>query len=541
MHVRYTNRRRWLRKAAPQVTLIAAIVSALGVATGEEGQSQNEETGHIVGTILDGNRDSPLADVRVAIGERVIFTDSDGRFVFWETAPGAYTLHGARAGYGALRLLGRILAGSEGIPLTVQPGETVTRLLRMFPAAAVAGRTIDEYGEAVRDVLVTPFQLTYDDLGERSIHEYDSVTTNDLGEFRFHSLQPGEYGFRFEPRPARLDRTGRRASIYPSYYPGHTDASMAQFTRLPSGMEVRLKDVLLPAAAGHNLRIRAIMPDGQPLTDAWTVFVRGRGSKSTLRWGRLAAGERAEIAELPTGTYEIDAIAPSRRGHTFVNVFGQDIEANIVVYRNVTVTGQAILESTADVPPTPVTGIGIELVDRSPVPSQAVTPRRSGTSDAQGGFVIPGVPHGRHTISVIDLPADIYLVAVKDGLRNLLGEGLQTDTANLDVTVTLARRAAKIRGVVTGTDGEPLPWAKVVVAPENRSENHRFATTTADEYGRFRFDSLAPGDYRMYAWNELEGAAYLNRNFMQRYDALGILLRLEPDTEITVTVSAVAL
>jgi hypothetical protein len=62
-----------------------------------------------------------------------------------------------------------------------------------------------------------------------------------------------------------------------------------------------------------------------------------------------------------------------------------------------------------------------------------------------------------------------------------------------------------------------------------------FAAVRADALGEFRIDSLGPGAYRVYAWKELEGAAYLNAEFMETYDALGVAVSAEEGESITLS------
>ena len=62
-------------------------------------------------------------------------------------------------------------------------------------------------------------------------------------------------------------------------------------------------------------------------------------------------------------------------------------------------------------------------------------------------------------------------------------------------------------------------------------------TTTADDDGRFRLQGVAPGEYRLYAWSTLDGAAYRNAEFMRKYDDRGVRVHVEGSGILTADVA----
>ena len=70
--------------------------------------------------------------------------------------------------------------------------------------------------------------------------------------------------------------------------------------------------------------------------------------------------------------------------------------------------------------------------------------------------------------------------------------------------------------------------SQVVLIPDqrtDRSELYKVATT--DQNGRFTFRGLAPGGYRLYAWESIEANAWYDGDVLSQYQALGRPVRIQ--------------
>ena len=91
----------------------------------------------------------------------------------------------------------------------------------------------------------------------------------------------------------------------------------------------------------------------------------------------------------------------------------------------------------------------------------------------------------------------------------------------------------RLAGTVADAAARVAPGAIVVLAPEDRRRRQRqvFGATVADAAGEFEIEH-APGSYRLYAWSELNGAAYRNAAFMRQYEDRGVPVQIEPGGEV---------
>jgi len=95
--------------------------------------------------------------------------------------------------------------------------------------------------------------------------------------------------------------------------------------------------------------------------------------------------------------------------------------------------------------------------------------------------------------------------------------------------VRLKRSSAGISGSVQNEDGQAVSGADVIVIPDTNSANRLWMLSrlvSTDQNGRFSFDSLAPGTYRVYAWGEIEPGAGFDPEFVKPYESKSVKVTL---------------
>ena len=63
-----------------------------------------------------------------------------------------------------------------------------------------------------------------------------------------------------------------------------------------------------------------------------------------------------------------------------------------------------------------------------------------------------------------------------------------------------------------------------VLVPDTarRGRREQYRVATAGEDGQAILRGIPPGDYKLFAWEELEENAYLNSDYLRAYESLGI-------------------
>jgi len=61
-------------------------------------------------------------------------------------------------------------------------------------------------------------------------------------------------------------------------------------------------------------------------------------------------------------------------------------------------------------------------------------------------------------------------------------------------------------------------------ARRNRFDLYR--TTSTDAAGRFHSEGVPPGDYRVFAWDDIETGAWMDPDYLRRFEDRGRPLRI---------------
>jgi hypothetical protein len=167
------------------------------------------------------------------------------------------------------------------------------------------------------------------------------------------------------------------------------------------------------------------------------------------------------------------------------------------------------------------------------------------TIDTGGAFKIPLLPEGRYRVLVYigaagnprgqaaaptvpsapSLPATTYLADVRQGGISVYDNGLTVgNQAGEPIEIHVNTNAGSIQGAVLGPDQKPVPSALVVlVPPESRRQNSAlYKTARTDPQGHFVINTVAPGTYTLFAWENVLTGAWQSAEFLRSYADRGV-------------------
>jgi hypothetical protein len=155
-----------------------------------------------------------------------------------------------------------------------------------------------------------------------------------------------------------------------------------------------------------------------------------------------------------------------------------------------------------------------------------------------GKFALKNVADGDYRLRVLDAEEDCYLKSARWGGEDVLEDGLSIASGKIPgpLEIVLNCAGGTLEGVVLDEQGRPAAEARVVLVPEGerRSQPHLFKSATPDQYGHFVMKGIAPGDYKLFAWEEVESGAYLDPEFLKRYEEKGKSVTMGENSKQTV-------
>jgi protocatechuate 3,4-dioxygenase beta subunit len=513
-----------------------------------------EPKGAIEGRVVNAASGDPLRRVNLTLTPAkgkarpaTSQTDENGRFAFRDVEPGAYRLSGERTGF-PWRQYGSRLNPSAGVELRVVAGQTITNLtFRLTPAAIISGRVLDQEGEPLPNLMVTASRNGYSN-GRRQWLPAGSAQTNDRGEFRISNLRAGRYivtatdmnigigivGISKDPLPERPE------SAYAStHYGNTTDLSRAASVDLATGDERRGLQIQMLRTSTVRVRGRAIgAPEGKPII----LMLLQRQANTVTAVGSIAQMQSDgafELRSVPPGSYLLLARSQLDIGSTAgampIEVSDRHIDGlEFRLSGGGELAGQVTVSGPNPAGSAEPVNVTLERVDfTSPdAPSATAAP--------DGKFTLKNLFAGRYRVRVSGIGEDAYIQSVKLS-------GHEVDQSDVDLTgatsgpleIRASRAGAQVEGTVAGPDDKPVAGAMVTLIPESKRESH-YASATSGPDGTFHLKGIAPGKYRLVAWEDVEPGAWRDPEFVKPFESRAETLALEENGRSKLTIKAIS-
>lgn len=472
-------------------------------------------------------------------------TDVSGRFEIRGIDPGRYRLRVIRDGF-VTQEYGQRSPNDPGAVLSLAPGQNLKNLLfRLQLSAIISGRIQDEDGNPLPWVRVAALRQVYM-RGRRRLATEVTVVTNDLGEYRLFGLRPGRYFISATYRPGqRLDPTedesapaasgdSAKSGYVPTYYPGSPDPAKAGAIPVKTGEEISSIDLLLEPATVYSIRGRAAILGVRRSLDGVILMLEPRSTG--LAW---STGPRQSLAN-KDGSFEIPDVLPG--SYTLVATFFDEARGRYQARQSVDIAGgdadaiQLTLTSGWNIlgqvewdPPKPsLERNSLRVQARS---SDTYAPQMASVLvAADGTFLLKEMAEGTYQVTTFGQTQDCYLKSVR-----FAGMEVSDDEFNVirgtqaTLEVTISSRGARVQGTVSDSDGLPASRVWVVLVPDgaHRNEYRRFRQTITDQAGRFDIHGIAPGDYKLYSWEQVEPNAWEDPDFLKPFESKAQTLSVE--------------
>jgi len=461
------------------------------------------------GQVVNRLTKEPLRKVAVRLlqGNRSFeaSTDTAGVFRIQNLQAGTYRVMAERAGF--------VRGGGSRSSATValSAGQKLEGfLIELTPQAVVAGRVTDEDGDPMMSATVQLWQVSYR-RGKKQLAQVEGAGTNDLGEFRLAGINAGRY-YLSATRSRRGSASGD-VDYVTHYWPGALEPASAGVIELTAGQQ--MTNVEMRLARVGVARIRGQV-HGAPASGA-----RGGGVMVFLHPAdpMLASSDRRPVPVNPKdGSFEIRGARPgaytlvamqSGRGQQMSARLEMTVPAGLTdgveltLQPGIRVTGQFGAEGEAPA----WKGVSVQLI-----PEDSWKSPSGARAGEDGAFAAQEVlSAGRYRIVVQGLPEGYWLKSARFGSQEVYPAGLELAAASAaELQIVVASGAGRVEGLVRNGRSDPAAGAYVVLAPDDAARRwpESFRTGPADAGGSFRFTNLAPGRYRLLAFEELEQGAY---------------------------------
>jgi Carboxypeptidase regulatory-like domain len=468
-----------------------------------------------------------------------VHTDSGGRFLLKGIPPGHYRLRVMRTGF-VSQEYGHRSVNATGAIMTLASGQELKDLLfRLIPAAIISGRVENEDGDPLPWAHVSALHEVYAD-GKRTLSTEETVPTNDRGEYRLFGLRPGRYFVSavFHPGATRNGDSendefagieGEKENYVRTYYPGSPDATKAETITVRSGEEIPSMDFLLRPTAVYRLKghVTNLLASGTKRSQSVMVFATQRNAglvnmRMMFGFGNIAKPDGSfDLPGVLPGSYTVTAQwSDDGKPHSArlnIEVGNADVEGlQSTIAKGMPVAGHVRWEGKPSV-----------IADQLIVWAQSTDETaRAGYArvDADGSFTWAEVPDGDLRVRVFGESEDSFVKAVRYGSADVLTDGFTPRVVpGATLEITLSSRGAHVQGNAADADGFPAVGVWVVLVPEGkgRERPQLYKTAQTDQHGQFQIRGVAPGDYKLFSWDEVERGAWEDPDFLKPFEEKG--------------------
>ena len=567
------------------LSLLLAIAAdpLLGQTTTTENSSASTQTTHdpaaatVAGIVTKDPGGEPMKKALVELiaesqatgGNHTALTGADGAFHMDNIAPGRYRLFAERTGY---LEVDKHRPRSDGRLLTLTAGQELTDvLIRLQAAAVIEGRVTDEDGDPLAEAQVSVLRQTFA-LGRRHWEQAGGERTNDLGEYRIANLPAGSYYISVtppldfkslieaanapasDPRNAATGSPERPAptSYKTTYYPGTKERTQAAPVDLHAGDDFPANFSLTPSP---SVLIRGSITNLAPGNSA-VVMLQSKDSNLTQSAAEVKKNGSFEIRDVSPGVYTLVGAVTDATGTKLARQTVQVGSANVEGLRLALQPGGWIhgylrLESKTRMGRfTPaktflslLPGDGDDDVSSAMPILESFVPLAHVNFD--GSFEWKDVPPGHYYIQFSgdeSMSPDWFLKSVIVGGRDVIDTGFSVNGGAAVLDLVASADGAAVDGLVANAKGAPVANAVVVAVPEPRfrSRTDRYYKTVTDQSGHFTLHAITPGAYTLIAWESIDGEAYYNPEFLNKYETQGRALHLTEGERTSVRLGPVS-
>jgi len=456
-------------------------------------------------------------------------SDSSGKFRMGNIEPGKYRLSATRTGFVAAEFGARDYM-QAGATFTLDAKQNMRDMMfRMTPNGVITGKVVDEDREPVAFLQVQAMRHRYSQ-GKKQLVSYGSATTNDIGEYRIFGLPPGRYYISVSARRSYGPDRGSTAKQGPeeeyvaTFYPGTTEAATAAALDIGPGALFSGANVALGKRSTVHVKGRVSDASStgterrRPM-----VFLVPRalsGASSMMRPSSIDANGNFDIRGITAGSYTLVALIQDR-GKSLMTRMAVEVGNSNVENLSITINPALSLSGAVRLDGEAVASVStaqVSLRPRDPIGTIPGSSNPTSKVNADGSFTLSNISADHYNVILSGLPDGFYVKSVSLGGQDALLAGLNLSSgAAGPIDIVLAPNAGQAVGVVQNDQQQPAPGVTVVLIPQERERKEQaqyYKTATTDAAGTFTFKNLDPGQYKVYAWKEVESGAYMDPEFV---------------------------
>jgi hypothetical protein len=115
-----------------------------------------------------------------------------------------------------------------------------------------------------------------------------------------------------------------------------------------------------------------------------------------------------------------------------------------------------------------------------------------------------------------------------------------TESPGAPLQIVANSSAGELDGIVLNGTRQAIPGIETVLIPDRqRDRRELYLKTKTDREGRFSFRGIPPGNYKIFAWENLEQYGYFDPSVVQRADTQATPVRVTESSTQSIEVRSI--
>jgi hypothetical protein len=149
---------------------------------------------------------------------------------------------------------------------------------------------------------------------------------------------------------------------------------------------------------------------------------------------------------------------------------------------------------------------------------------------ADGTFIVENVYDGNYRLRIGGFPEQYYVKSGREGGSDVLESGLTISRSQppAHIEIVLSPDGGRVDGSVL-QEQHPVSGALVVLVPDppHREREEMYSMKGTDALGHFSLLGLPPGDFKLFAWEPVQGTNYNDPDFFKAFEERGTPVHIE--------------
>jgi hypothetical protein len=450
--------------------------------------AQNQQKFNITGSVVNSATGEPVARALVDVaGLRSVMTGADGHFEV-DGVSGTVYVTAKRPGF-----------GSDGHAQQVTPdAATEPIVIKLVPKSRISGTVVDEDGNPVEGSVV---QCLHQQIvnGRKEWQTVQGGNTDEAGHFQLEDLTPGSYLVHTNEKQLYMvqhQNSEPARYVYPAtFYSGAPSREMAQTIDLAPGQDMKV-DMSL-----HALRAARVSFVTVPRVANMIGTITAGDDFSIVRGSQREPSGEMTFGAVPPGSWKI-VVREGRQeglyGELAIEVASADLN-NLKVPVN-KLPDIPVLVSGATSPQ-----VIVQLLLKG---GQQVM--HLSNADPNGQIIIRAVTPGTYRVVVQQYAAHACVTGITSGSVDLMREALVVSAGSSvpPIQVVDSSNCATL-SVSANTE------AYLIITSNLEGFNTQFPFRTNAQ--GTTIPDLAPGEYKIYAFDDVQDLEYANPEVMRNY------------------------